>query len=387
MNTQVTTQTTQVTAHIFDREYLESLDFETPFFLFSREKILETFQEFKECFPKAEIHYAMKANSEPEVLQTLADAGCGFEVASRYELEMLKSINVSPERIIYGTAVKPASHIKAACEYGVNIFSVDSLSELEKIALFAPNSRIFVRLSVDETSSVFKFSEKFGTDRHNLILLLKRAKEIGVQPYGISFHIGSQTSNPAAWAKALTVVSDGIEELLRFDITIEALNIGGGFPCAYASTENCPGLQEIADNVYEQYRKLPYHLQLVLEPGRGLIAQSGIAVTSVIGRVERGDVTWLFLDAGVYNGFFETMAYQGSTRYRITSLRQSCSSGQRLYAIAGPTGDSPDVITREALLPDDLQIGDKLIIHDVGAYSLVCACSFNGFPKPDVYLV
>jgi len=103
--------------------------------------------------------------------------------------------------------------------------------------------------------------------------------------------------------------------------------------------------------------------------------------------VERGAATWLFLDAGVYNGLFETMAYQGSTRYRITSLRPSLNSGEMMFALAGPTGDSPDIITREALLPGDIQVGDKLVIHDVGAYSLVCTSPFNGFPKPSVYLI
>ncbi len=374
---------------VFSRDCLESLPYETPFFLFSKNRILGAFGEFKRYFPGAGIHYAMKANSEPAVLKTLADKDCGFEIASSYELRMLKKLAVPPEKIIYGTSVKPASHIEEFYRYGGRTFAVDSLPEMEKIAQLAPESRVFVRLSVDDAGSVFRFSEKFGTDRRCVIPFLRRACELGLQPYGISFHVGSQASNPQAWANALEIVREILEELaVAHDMKIEAINIGGGYPCDYASTKSNPCLQVIAENIYRQYRKLPYQPQLVLEPGRGIIASSGIAVVSIIGRIQRSNRTWLFLDAGVYNGFFEAMAYQGSTRYRVTSLR--CfpkNTGDVRFAIAGPTGDSPDIITRGALLPAEVKAGDRLVIHDAGAYTLSCASRFNGFPKPKAYLV
>ena len=103
-------------------------------------------------------------------------------------------------------------------------------------------------------------------------------------------------------------------------------------------------------------------------------------------RLERRGSTWLFLDGGVYNGLFEAMAYQGSTRYPIESIRLSNESGEALFALAGPTGDSPDVITREALLPRDIGIGDRLIVRNAGAYTLSVTSAFNGFPKPPVYI-
>ncbi len=377
-----------MTSQLFDRDYLESLDYETPFFLFSKNRILGALAEFKRYFPKAGIHYAMKANSEPEILKTLADKDCGFEIASAYELRMLKKLNVPPGNIIYGTSVKPAAHVKEFYHYGGRTFAVDSLPEMEKIACLAPASRVFVRLSVDDAGSVFRFSEKFGTCRQDVIPFLRRARELGLQPFGISFHVGSQAGNPMAWANALETVNEILEELAGFDMKIEAINIGGGYPCDYASTTSNPCLQVIAENIYRQYTRLPYQPQLVLEPGRGMIASSGVAVVSIIGRIQRSSQTWLFLDAGVYNGFFESMAYQGSTRYRITSLK--CfpkNTGDMRFAIAGPTGDSPDVITRGALLPAEVKAGDRLVIHDAGAYTLSCASRFNGFPKPEAYLV
>lgn len=372
---------------VFKPEVLETLSYETPFFLFSEKKIEDNFQQFRAYFPGAEIYYAMKANSEPQVLQILADAGSGFEVASIFELNMLKEIGVPPGKILYGTAVKPMTHIREFFAYGVNRFAFDSFPELEKIAAVAPGARVYVRVRVDDTGSVFRFSEKFGTEKENIVPLLQRANGLGLIPYGISFHVGSQASNPMAWACALEQLADALENLEKLGIEVEVLNLGGGYPCRYASSENTPLLEEIAANTLAPYRKLPYQPRLIMEPGRRIVADAGILITSVIARVERRENTWLFLDGGVYNALFESMAYQGSTRYTITCVRPSYDSGEMLFALAGPTGDSADVITREALLPADVNVGDKLIVHDVGAYNLVTATRFNGFPKPVVYFI
>lgn len=372
----------------FNSKFLATLSHETPFFLFSKKGILQNIKEFKKFFPGAEIYYAMKANSEPEVLKTILDEGACFELASKYELDMLEAIKVPPEKIIYGTSVKPVLHIKEFFDYGVNRFAFDSLSELEKIVSVAPKSKVYVRVAVNDMGSVFRFSEKFGTEKENIVPFLERAKELGLHPYGISFHVGSQASNVMAWANALESLTGVLNKLSKIGITLDVVNIGGGFPCnTYLSSENVLLLEEIAYHALLRYKKLPYQPKLILEPGRGIISDVAVLVVSVIARVERREHTWLFLDAGVYSGLFESMAYQGSTRYRVTAIRQTSGAGEMLFALAGPTGDSPDIITREVLLPRDIDVGDKIIIHDTGAYSLTATCRFNGFPKPDVYFI
>lgn len=371
----------------FSHTNLELLSYQTPFFLFSKERIISKFQEFQKYFSETSVYYAMKANSEPEILQTLFDAGSNFEVASLHELNMLKEVGVPPEKIIFGTAVKPLAHIKEFFKYGVDRFAFDSIGELQKIAAAAPGSRVYVRVIANDSGSVFKFSEKFGTSKENIVPLLERARDLGLKPYGISFHVGSQASNPMAWAEALQNLQQPIESLKTVGIEIEVINMGGGFPCVYASTETELTLEEIANNTFEQFNKLPYKPKIIIEPGRGIIATTGVLMASVIGKVERSQSTWLFLDTGVYDSLYEAMAFQGSTRYKMTSMRPSYDAGESLFAIAGPTGDSADVITREALLPRDIDVGDKLLIHDVGAYSLVTSSKFNGFPKPTVYYV
>jgi ornithine decarboxylase len=366
-------------------QFLHTFTYETPFFFIDKEKILANFHRFKDLFPHSEIQYAIKANSEPELLRTLITAGCGFEIASKYELEFLKSLQAPADKIIYGTSVKPIAHIKEVFAYGVDRFACDSFSELEKIASVAPNARVYIRAIANDTGSVFKFSEKFGAPIENVLPLLLKAKELGLKPYGISFHVGSQASNPQAWANTLQILQPVIEELQKNGITLDIVNIGGGYPCRYNSSPEAPSLEEIATYTLAQYQKLPYQPTLLLEPGRGIVADAAVLVASIIAKVERQGNTWLFLDAGVYNGLFETMAYQGSTRYPISAMRPAGNSGEKIYEIAGPTGDSPDVISREALLPQDLEVGDKLIISHVGAYSLPLVSQFNGFPKPNVY--
>jgi len=360
---------------------------ETPYFIASRKRIIAAYRGFESYFPGAAIYYAMKANSEPGVLRTLVAAGAGFEIASAHELRLLARLSVPPVKIIYGSSIKPIAHVKECHEYGIDRFAADSFLEVERIAAAAPNARIYIRARVDDAGSVFQFSEKFGAEIASIVPMLQLATARGLRPYGISFHVGSQASNAAAWANALSALAPALHGLRDAGIGIEVLNLGGGYPYRYPSARDAPDLECIATSITAALERLPYRPALILEPGRAVIADAVILVTSVIARVERKGVNWLFLDAGVYNALHETLAFQGSTQYRVTPIRASADCQQLRFALAGPTGDSPDVIMRDALLPSDTRVGDRLIFHGVGAYSLSVASRFNGFPKPPVYFL
>jgi ornithine decarboxylase len=368
-------------------------DQQTPFFVCSTKKIKDNFNLFKKYFPDSTICYAMKANSELAVLKTLKDAAASFEVASKYELNLLKKIKVSPEKIIYGNPFKPEHHTKDFYNYGVNKFAFDSLQELKKIATEAPNSKVYLRVLVNDVGSVFKFSEKFGAELSELVPLIKKAQALNLDLYGISFNVGSQAGDPKAWAKALKLIYPIFKKLIKEGIDLETINIGGGYPCNnYLSSNKNFDLQEISENFFKEYKKIFHNSgsklpKLVLEPGRRIIADTTVLITSVISRVERRSRTWLFLDAGAYSALFESLAYQGNTRYRIDTLSQSKNSKRKIFALAGPTCDSLDVITKEILLPKNIKVGDKLVIYDVGAYNTVMSNDFNGFPKLKFYIV
>lgn len=364
-----------------------NLVYPTPYFLVSQSAIRNKVEEFKTAFPDVELHYAMKANGERQVLEIISQLDCGFEVGSIYELRKLIALGVETARIIYGTAVKPRKQIQEAHFHGVNMFACDSLQELQKISEGAPNSKVFIRVSVDDGSSAFKFSEKFGTEKGMLVPLLLEARNKGLDPFGVSFHVGSQSKDPHAWSKAIQRLKEPITELIKEGIRLSAINIGGGFPCNYSSLSDNHTLQPIADSIHNVLYELPYPMMLFMEPGRAIVAEAVILVATVIAIVKRREISWLFLDAGVYNGLFESMAYQGSTKYRVTMLSDHKSDELMSFSIAGPTGDSPDIIIKDVMLPANIREGDKVVVHNTGAYTLSVCSDFNGFPKPNVYFI
>ena len=372
----------------FDKKKLTTLDTRTPFFAFSKQALLDNLREYKKYLPqKTEICYAMKANSEKIVLQILQGKQTSFEVASKYELDFLKNLRVKPSRIIYGTSVKPEGHIREFVKYGVDRFAFDSESELQKIAKLAPGSRVYTRALLSHKSkSVFDMSSKFGAPLSKIPILLKKAKDMGLVPYGVSFNVGSQGREAKAWAQGISDLGQVMIKLLKIGIKIQIINLGGGFPKKYQTSEKFPSLKQISHHINLAVKKLPYEVGFIAEPGRGLVANTFSLVTSVIGKNERRDGCWVYLDAGVYNALLEATNGQGKTRYQVEPL----PSGHKLdkkkdrFILTGPTGDNIDIINQKILLPTNLQTLDKLLIHDVGAYTFTLMTRFNGFPKPKV---
>lgn len=372
----------------FELETLRAFKDETPFFVFDEETLIENYKKYKAAFPQnTEICYAMKSNSEKEVLEILRDRGSSFEVASKYELHLLRAIGVKPENIIYGTAVKPESHISEFASFGVDRFAFDSEEELRKIQKYSPKARVYVRTLVDDQSdSVFHMSEKFGAPINDTVDLLIKAKEWGLHPYGISFNVGSQARNAEAWARGINDLKRIMEKAKKHGIEIEILNLGGGFPYQYRKDESFPTIEEIASHINEAIKDMPHAIKYIAEPGRGLVADAFALITTVIGKNMRANGHWLYIDAGVYNAFLEAMASQGSTRYRLQALRDDHSSKNDTFILTGPTGDNLDVIHQEAVLPSDIKVGDKIVVYDVGAYTFPLITAFNGFPKPEILL-
>lgn len=373
----------------FDPNKLKTLRLQTPFFVFSRKALLDNLKEYQELFPpKTEISYAMKSNSEKPVLVALNEAGASFEVASKYELNLLKPLRVPSKRIMYGTSVKPTSHIKDFVKYGIDRFAFDTEQELYRIAKYAPNSKVYIRVLVDDRSdSIFHMSEKFGALLQDTVPLLLRAKSLGLVPYGISFNVGSQARSEYAWARGIKDVAKAMSQLSAERTKIQVVNIGGGFPYSYQDSDNIPSIAQIAKHINSAIKEVPYKVDYIAEPGRGLVANTFVLVTSIIAKNKRTNGHWLFLDAGVYNSLLEAMPHQGSTRYRVVPLSKYESHTKEEFILTGPTGDNLDIIHNEALLPSNIQVGDKLAIYDTGAYTFTLMTRFNGFPKPKTVIL
>lgn len=369
------------------RDHAASLDFPTPFFFTSREILKRNYETFVELFENADICYALKANSDPKILLYLNELGCGFEAASAFEIDQLLSLGVNPNKIIYGTSVKPAEHIHRSFQAGVKRFAADSREELQKIAQYAPGAKIFVRAIVDDTGSVFTMSERFGTPLNTVQGLLLEARDLGLKLHGISFYVGSQATDAIRWANGIHAVRPVIEELYKDGIQIEVLNIGGGFPVPYVNHRQAPELPEIVTHIHNALHQLPYIPKLLMEPGRAMVATSTVLVSEIMARNDRAGVPWLCTDAGIYNALFEAMIHQGTTQFPVRPAVDPIEpANPTMFTIAGPTGDSLDIVARDVILPGYLGVGDRLVFENAGAYTISMASPFNGFPTPELYI-
>lgn len=363
------------------------LSHKTPFFFTSREMLKKNYEMFTDLFDNIEIYYALKANSDPKILTYLDSLGCGFEAASGYEVGILTDLGIDPAKIIYGTSIKPTKHIGLAHHARVKRFAADSKEEIKKIADHAPGSKVFIRTIVDDSGSVFMMSDRFGAPAGSVKDLVLYARYLGLKIYGVSFYVGSQAAYANMWAKGVYTVKPVIEELLREGVTLEVLNIGGGFPVHYDNHQDAPALREIVINLHNALHTLPYIPKIIMEPGRGLVATSTVLVSEVIARNDRANKPWLCLDAGIYNALYEAMIHQGATRYPVSLLNPPTEPTENLqFTLAGPSGDSLDVIARDVTLPAYIDVGDRLVFEHTGAYSIIMASRFNGFPVPPLYI-
>jgi ornithine decarboxylase len=364
-----------------------SLPYSTPFFYTSRDVLRKNYETFTHLFDDAEVLYAVKANSDPKIIQYLDSLGSGFEAASGYEIDELIQVGVKPENIIYGTSIKPKEHIRRSFRSGVTRFAADSREELEKIAEAAPGSRVYIRTIVDDSGSVFMMSERFGAPVDQVKDLLLYAKSLNLKLYGISFYVGSQAGRADKWAEGIKTIKPVIEELYAQGIQLEVLNIGGGFPVPYRNHKDAPVLHDIVVNINNALHQLPYIPKLMMEPGRGIVATSTVLVSEVIARNDRANKPWLCLDAGIYNALYEAMIHQGATQFPVHPVvLPTPNEVPMICTLAGPTGDSLDIIARDVVLPDYIAVGDRLVFENAGAYSVTMASPFNGFPKPELYI-
>ncbi len=373
-----------------------SQDKETPFLLINLETIAQKYDELQSNLPFAKIYYAMKANPLEEVISLLHNKGSSFDVASIYEINQLFQQNISPQKMSFGNTIKKAKDIAYAYQHGIRLFTTDSETDLHHLADNAPGSNIIFRI-ISEGSGSFAdwpLSKKFGAHPDLIYSLILEAKELGLHPYGLSFHVGSQQRNIPEWDHFLTICKDLFDQSAKQGIHLETLDIGGGFPAHYIHpTQNN---KEYAHAIYSylqrHFEKMP---EIIIEPGRSITGDSGVIVSEVINVTTKSpyDTTrWVFLDIGKFGGLIETL--DESIKYPIFIERylntpsSDITTGEVI--LAGPTCDSYDIMYEKFKykLPLDLKSGDKVFILTTGAYtqtySSIC---FNGFPPLKTYIL
>lgn len=366
---------------------------ETPFLVVDLEIIKQKYAELKGVFPQATVHYALKANPGTPVIELLRDMGSNFDCASIYELNKVLDAGVEAERISYGNTIKKAAHVKYAFEKGVRLFATDSKADLQNIAEHAPGSKIFVRILVEggETAE-WPLSRKFGCHPDMAVDLLVQAKQQGLIPYGISFHVGSQQKDIAVWDAALSKVKYMFDWMkYEEDIQLKMINMGGGFPANYISEVNT--IQTYAEEIH-RYLSEDYGddvPEIILEPGRSLVGESGVLVSEVvlISRKSRTDLKrWVYTDVGLFQGLIETLGE--CIKYPIYTEKMAERSNEGSVVLAGPTCDSTDIMYEHTNyhLPLNLAVGDRLYWMTTGAYTnSYSSVEFNGFPPLKTFYV
>jgi len=323
----------------------------------------------------------LKASPARPVASLLSNLGCNFDIASASELMIALDSGVPASRISFGNTVKRASDIELAFGVGVRHFTADSAGEVDKLAALAPGSHVTVRLLVDCQGAEWPLSRKFGCEREMALSLFQYAKERGLQPFGLSFHVGSQQTNPNAWDQPIRQAASIFEELACRGIQLDTLNLGGGFPAQYCKP--IPSVAAYGRAINESLQRwFPKRIpNLMIEPGRGLVADAGVLVSEVLlsSRKSANDnLRWIYLDCGLFGGLIETLGE--AIRYRIETDRDGDACGPAV--IAGPTCDSTDILYERAPyeLPLQLRAGDQVRLLSTGAYTFTCALAgFNGF--------
>jgi ornithine decarboxylase len=363
------------------------MDVETPFLVCDRSSVERRYEELTEVLPGVAVFFAMKCNPAGPLLDTLARLGSSFEIASAAELRMVTATGVPADAVLYSNTVKPPGHIVEAFAAGLCRFAFDSEPELHKLARHAPGSSVYARLRVDDRASLFPLSTKFGTSVDEAVRLLELAYDLGLVPYGVTFHVGSQCVNPMAWDRALEDCAAVMRRLLRRGIRLRMVNLGGGLPARY--TTPVPELATIASVIRTALTRLPYQPALLAaEPGRYLVAESGVLAGSVIGVAERDGQRWVFLDVGGYNGMMEAVQTGGRWVFPLlTSRPDHFREPTVATVVTGPSCDSSDTMFYDAWLPACLEVGDRVYIGSAGAYTSAYASTFNGFAVPTLHFV
>jgi ornithine decarboxylase len=362
--------------------------FDRPTLVLSREAVRYQYRALASGLGRAHIHYAVKANPQREVLQTLISEGSGFDAASRGEIELCLSLGATPEQISFGNTIKRASDIVFAYENGITLFAADAEAELEKIAAHAPGVQVYIRLLVGATGADWPLSRKFGCTPPMALPLMAKAVELGLKPVGLSFHVGSQTRNASMWHDTLDQVAAVWRDAQAAGYGLSLINIGGGFPATYEYEVEAPNAYavQVMDMVNERFADATY---VMAEPGRGMVAEAGVIAAEVmlVSRKSDDDLhRWVYLDIGKFSGLAETM--DEAIRYSFVTDRDHEDMAPCI--VAGPSCDSADVLyeKRPVMLPVGLAAGDRIMIKSCGAYtttySSVC---FNGFPPLDVLVV
>ena len=358
----------------------------TPLVIVDHKVLRENYARFRKYLPRVQVYYAVKANSDPAIVQTFYDAGASFDVASVAEFltvhEKIKDLPAKQrqdyiwDRIIYANPIKAVETLERLEPYKP-LVTYDNHDEVIKIARHAPHAGLVLRLRVPNTGSMVELSSKFGALPGEAVDLIAFAHNNGLVVEGLSFHVGSQCTNPENYSQALHLTAGVFAEAKSRGFDLKLLDIGGGFPAHYDNT--VPPFRKLAKMINSELDRLfPAPIEILAEPGRFLVASAATAVSQIIGKAVRGGKLCYYLNDGVYHTYSGVIF--DHCRYPVKSFKKGPA---QICSVYGPTCDALDTISLTEELPE-LKIGELLYSENMGAYSAASSTSFNGFPPAKI---
>jgi ornithine decarboxylase len=360
----------------------------TPLFVIDHAQLRKNYARFRKHLPRVQAYYAVKANPDPAIVRTLFAEGASFDVASIQEFmivhECIKDLPAKErqdwiwDKIIYANPIKANETLRALDPYRP-LVTFDNAEELRKIKKHAPAAGVVLRLRVPNTGAMVELSSKFGAGPGEAVDLILEADRLGLTVEGLSFHVGSQTTNFHNYVQAINLAANVFKEARsRGYAKMNLLDIGGGFPAQYDSpVDPFPQVAKILNR--ELDRLFPEEVQILAEPGRFMVASAGTAVSSIIGMAVRDQKLCYYIDDGVYHTFSGVIF--DHCRYHFQPFR---SGPKAVCSVFGPTCDALDVVSMSEHLPSNLKLGDYLCSPNIGAYSHASSTHFNGFPPAKV---
>lgn len=358
----------------------------TPLFVVDHEQLRQNYAEFKRHLPRVQAYYAVKANPDPAIVRTLYAAGASFDVASMPEFlivyEYIKHLPPQErqrfiwDKIIYANPIKTNETLAELDQYKP-LVTYDNHEEIEKIAKYAPHAGLALRIQVPNTGAMVELSSKFGAAPGEAVELIDAAHKVGLVVEGLSFHVGSQTTNFENYIQALNLAAGIFEEAKERGYAMKLLDIGGGFPAPYNSA--VPQFMALAKRINAELDRLfPPNIEILAEPGRFMVATAATAVAKVIGKAQRNGKRCYYIDDGVYHTFSGILF--DHCKYPLKAFRLGPTE---ICSVFGPTCDALDTLSLAEELPN-LELGDLVYSQNIGAYSHASSTSFNGFPPAKV---
>jgi ornithine decarboxylase len=360
----------------------------TPLFVVDHDELRRNYAQFKRYLPRIQAYYAVKANSDPAIVKTLYEAGASFDVASMPEFRIVyKYIKHLPARarqdwiwdkIIYANPTKAEETLRELNPYKP-LVTYDNLEEIGKIKRHAPLAGLALRIKVPNTGAMVELSSKFGAAPGEAVDLILAADKAGLVVEGLSFHVGSQTTNFQNYVAALHLAANLFKEAKDRGYTkMFLLDIGGGFPAPYDATVK--PFRELATLINRELDRLfPKNIQILAEPGRFMVATAAVAIAKIIGKAVRDGKLCYYINDGVYHTFSGVIF--DHCQYHLKAFKRGPT---QICSVFGPTCDALDVVSLAEQLPTNLQLGDFLYSENIGAYSHASSTWFNGFAPAKV---